>query len=261
MQHGAPTHSQRLTLAVTAFVAVATIIELTAQNPLSNKRFLQAFLAMNATNVASIHYAGTGTARLDGDDAASPVARYAVAINYGTGASRVELEQAAGPGEPLQLRQQLLSNGMAWNTQKDGTKRAAPATVVDRQRAVWMTPHGVIKAAQEPDANVTFGEAPGDDGTPALTVTLSLAGSRVTATIGATGLVERVSTMTGDPVLGDAVIDIAYSEYEDYDAIKFPTRIIETRNGETVLDLTVTEVRPNAGLYLEVPENVRAASN
>ena len=119
----------------------------------------------------------------------------------------------------------------------------------------------VIKAAQEPDANVTFGEAPGDDGTPALTVTLSLAGSRVTATIGATGLVERVSTMTGDPVLGDAVIDIAYSEYEDYDAIKFPTRIIETRNGETVLDLTVTEVRPNAGLYLEVPENVRAASN
>ena len=39
----------------------------------------------------------------------------------------------------------------------------------------------------------------------------------------------------------------------------FPSHIVEKIDGQIVLDLTMTEVRPNAGLYVEVPESVQKA--
>jgi hypothetical protein len=77
-----------------------------------------------------------------------------------------------------------------------------------------------------------------------------------------------VQTATGD-------IEFLYSGYKDVDTITppavkppggapaggilFPTRIVQKVAGQTVLDVTLTDITPNVGLYLEVPEAVEKA--
>jgi hypothetical protein len=50
-------------------------------------------------------------------------------------------------------------------------------------------------------------------------------------------VIEKVETWNGD-----VLIESAYSEYKDFGGIKFPTRIVQKRDGAATLDLTVTEV-------------------
>ena len=42
--------------------------------------------------------------------------------------------------------------------------------------------------------------------------------------------------------------------------MKFPTRIVQRSAGYPVLDLTITDVKPNAPVALEVPANIRQAA-
>jgi glyoxylase-like metal-dependent hydrolase (beta-lactamase superfamily II) len=58
-------------------------------------------------------------------------------------------------------------------------------------------------------------------------------------------------------VLGEAAVVTRYSDYRDFGGIKFPTRIEQAQEGFPVLDLTVTEVQPNAPAVIAVPEAVR----
>lgn len=82
-------------------------------------------------------------------------------------------------------------------------------------------------------------------------------------------MITKVQTATGD-------VEFLYSDYRDADTMKppmakpaggglpgggilFPARIVQKVAGQTVLDLTLTEIKPNTGLYLEVPEAVEKA--
>jgi len=64
-----------------------------------------------------------------------------------------------------------------------------------------------------------------------------------------------------DPVLGDMPMTVWYSDYRDFGGVKFPTRIRQSAGGFPALDLTVTDVRPNTAVDIQVPDGVRQATN
>ena len=70
-------------------------------------------------------------------------------------------------------------------------------------------------------------------------------------------LVERIETWFANPVLGDIKLEAIFSEYKDFGGVKFPTRILQRSAGYPVLDLTITDVTPNAPVALEVPASIR----
>jgi glyoxylase-like metal-dependent hydrolase (beta-lactamase superfamily II) len=73
-------------------------------------------------------------------------------------------------------------------------------------------------------------------------------------------LVERIVTWYGSPVLGDTKFEADFSDYKDFGGVKFPTHIVQRNGPYPILDLTVTEVKPNATVSIDVPANIRNAS-
>jgi len=64
-----------------------------------------------------------------------------------------------------------------------------------------------------------------------------------------------------NPVLGDMPVETAYTDYKDFDGLKFPTHIIEKQGGLTTLDLHVTNAQANVeNAVLQVPEGVLHAT-
>jgi glyoxylase-like metal-dependent hydrolase (beta-lactamase superfamily II) len=221
--------------------------------------------AMGATNLNTIEYSGSGSQFAFGQ-AESPGERwprfeaktYAVAVDYQTPAMRVDMLRGQGErpprgggGQPFAADQrtiQIVSGKHAWS--EGGAQPAPnPGAVSDRLRQVWLTPHGVIKSA------LTSGAAASGN-----VITLNIEGREVKATLNDQNLVERVEYLTTNSVVGDVPVEITYSDYADYDGVKFPTRIVEKQDGFETLDVTIKEVRPNAAVSLEVPANVAQAA-
>ena len=227
-----------VTLTLALLLAAAP---LTAQNPLANKKFVAGLIATNPMNVASVRM-----------DATAGGARYAIAINYGLMAHQVVVTSGKNRTE------MTLSDGVAWRVQNGGKPEAMPTEAKDLERGIWMTPAGVYKAAQFPDAKATIADAAGPNGKAYLSVTYTAAGARLKATLTDQGLVDRVETVAEDGSPTNAVV-VTYADYKDVDGIKFPTRMTESRDGKVVRDLTVTEIRPNAGFYAEPPAKLAPA--
>lgn len=69
--------------------------------------------------------------------------------------------------------------------------------------------------------------------------------------------IERVESWYGNPVAGDLKVVTYYGPYREFAGVKFPTKIIQYQDGLPTLDLTITAVRANPAVNIEVPENVR----
>jgi len=183
-------------------------------------------------------------------------------IDYGSGSMRDEVvlsraEPLGGGGYPLSGQQrtdQYLSGELAWNL-AGTTATPGPRFVADRFHQLWITPHGVLKAAQRHGARGALGAA-GES-----TITFTEPGRYgATATIGADGLVSRVESTWPDPVMGDTVAVTTYEDYRETGGIRFPMRIRQSLGGQPVLDLAVKEVQVNPPLALEVPDAARNAA-
>jgi glyoxylase-like metal-dependent hydrolase (beta-lactamase superfamily II) len=53
------------------------------------------------------------------------------------------------------------------------------------------------------------------------------------------------------------LVENTYSNYRDFGGVKFPMRIVRTQAGTPVLELNVTDVKPNAPANLEAPRQPR----
>ena len=220
--------------------------------------------AMGAVNLNTIEYSGSGSQFAFGQ-AASPGGRwprfeaktYAVAVDYQTPAMRVEMLRAQGEhppqgggGQPFagdQRTIQVVSGTHAW-TEGGAQPAANPGAVSDRLRQVWLTPHGVIKAALTSGATASGN-----------LISLNIEGREVKVTLNDQHLVDRVEYLTSNSVVGDVPVEITYSNYADYGGTKFPTRIVEKQDGFETLDLTIKDVKPNAAVSLAVPATVAQA--
>lgn len=258
-----------------AMPVIGVLSAIGGQAQVGNADLDAAARALGATNLSSIQYSGSGTnnafgqAHLPGGPwPAFKVTSYTAAVDYNKPAMRVELERTnpdgpirGGGGLPLlapQRQIQIVSGTFAWNVAGQNAV-PAQAAVDDRIRAIWTSPHGVIKAAQAAGAKATIASQRGSDGSLTSVVTYMAGGLAVKATIGADHLVAKVETRSDEPVLGDMVTATTYSNYRDFSGVKFPTSIVQTQGGYPTLTLTITDVRPNADVNIAVPENIQKA--
>ena len=221
--------------------------------------------AMGATNLNSIQFTGSGTNYAFGQ-AYTPggpwprfeVKTYIAAVDYKTPAMRLEMLRAQGEhppkgggAQPFAIDQrtiQVVSGKDAWS---EGGAQPAPnrGAETERLRAIWLTPHGLVKAAVA--SNVT---ANGN------TFTVKAEGSDVKVTLNDQNLVERAEYLTTNSVVGDVPVELTYSDYAKVGDIQFPRHIVEKQDGFPTLDITISDVLPNAAVSLPVPANVAAAS-
>jgi glyoxylase-like metal-dependent hydrolase (beta-lactamase superfamily II) len=220
--------------------------------------------AMGAASVKSIQYSGNGVNFQVGQNYSPdlPWPRFVVksftrTVSYETASIRDELVRTVGetpqrgggwPGLAPSAEQRLnfaARGDFAWNTMGQ-TVAPVPVTLADRQLQLWTTPHGVIKMAMASNAAVqgnTFSfTAPGR--------------FRVRATVNSQNLVEKIDAVVPNAVLGDLLVEIQYLDYKDFGGVKFPMKIRQAAGGSVTLDLTVTDVQPNAAVNIAIPDPI-----
>jgi glyoxylase-like metal-dependent hydrolase (beta-lactamase superfamily II) len=172
---------------------------------------------------------------------------------------RSRAEQRGGTGVPLTGEQRVteaVSGNLAWNVVNKNPVGGG-RWVAERAPLVWLTPHGIIKAAQRNKSTLQF-RTVGNRSLGAVSFEQS-GRFRATALINDAGLVERIEAVVPNHVVGDMPVVINFSEYRDFGKFKFPTRIEETQGGLSSLQLVVTDVQPNGKVNIQVPDAAKTA--
>jgi glyoxylase-like metal-dependent hydrolase (beta-lactamase superfamily II) len=247
-----------------ALMALVLILSPLAASAQDNRVALDPIAkAMGAGSVKSIRYSGNGVNFQVGQNYSPdlPWPRFVLksftrTVSYETAAIRDEMVRMVGetpqrgggggglaPGAEQRLN--FAARGdFAWNTVGE-TPAPVPVTLADRQLQLWTTPHGAIKMAMASNAVVqgnTFSfTAPGR--------------FRVRATVNSQNLVEKIDAVVPNAVLGDMPVEIQYSDYKDFGGVKFPMKIRQAV-GHLTLDLTVTDVQPNAAVDIAIPDPI-----
>jgi glyoxylase-like metal-dependent hydrolase (beta-lactamase superfamily II) len=254
-------------IALTALAVGCATPEIDAQAVIA-----RANQVMGGTNLKTLRYRADGTGYTFGQAYQPGMAwpqitlhGFARSLNFETASMRDEItlsraEPRGGGGYPLQGQQrndQYVSGELAWNQAATGPQ-PGPRFVADRVHQLWITPHGVLKAAQRHHAAAQSRTEAG----ASVTALKFRAPGRfdAVAIVGADGLVQRVESRAPDAVLGEVDVITSYSEYRDFGGIQFPTRIHQSMAGSLVLDLTVREVQANAPVDIAPPDAVRNAS-
>ena len=167
-----------------------------------------------------------------------------------------EVPPAGGGGQPLEGDQrvvQLVHGDYAWN---DTGKTAAPRIWEASERAhqIAISPHGLVRSAFANNATVSKKKI---DGRDMNVISFTDRKQKVVAYANDQNAIEMVESWYGHPVAGDMKVVTHYGPYRDFAGVKFPTKIIQYQEGNPTLDLTVTAVRANAALDIQVPDNVR----
>jgi glyoxylase-like metal-dependent hydrolase (beta-lactamase superfamily II) len=192
---------------------------------------------------------------------------YQANLDFEAGTLRVESDAVTSPTTGYFVGDQhsveMFSDGFAWSKATQPVGRPPdPSRPADQpqpdaapERLFWLwaaTPQGVVKAAAS--ANAALRSVPG--GTEAV---FTVGQWRVTAFIDQLNRVERVETLTPNPVLGDLRLTVRYTGYRVLNGVQFPSLISEYEDEYPVFALAVTDVKVNAAsTAMPVPENVRA---
>ena len=229
--------------------------------------------ALGTTQLTSIQFSGTGRWYQFGQ-APNPtlpwpqfdVSSYTQTVDYAAPAARVQMvrRQTVEPDRvrpaPVDQRpDQFVSGDAAWNMVTPPgagagaapTAQVQPAAVEERSMEIWATPHGFLKAAAANNATTQQAEGGSE-------VSFTIGRNRYQGTLNAQNEVAVVRTWIDNPVLGDTEVQFNYSDYRDFDGVRFPGRIVRTQGGHPVLDITVSSVTANPGL--EIAQRPEAAA-
>jgi glyoxylase-like metal-dependent hydrolase (beta-lactamase superfamily II) len=218
--------------------------------------------AMGTDAVKSIRYTGAGWNAAVGQSYSPTedwprfdITAYTRTIDYDAKTSYEDLTRRqgnnaprGGGGTPLQGDQRAITvvNGnYAWNV--NGANLAPqPAAAELRQLDIWLSPHGFLKAAAT--ATNATATAMTLEGRKITIVSFTLNNKyRVNGHITDQNLVERVQTWIANPVFGDLVYEHRYTEYKDYNGVKFPG-LLHSHQGDPSIfpGHNWMEVRPTA---------------
>jgi glyoxylase-like metal-dependent hydrolase (beta-lactamase superfamily II) len=91
-------------------------------------------------------------------------------------------------------------------------------------------------------------------------ISFKLGDTQVRASLSPANLITSVRTTGDAAVLGDTVTETTFSDYEEYRGVKFPMHIVQKQGGFPILDLTVSAVRPQSNVAIDVPSAVQSAA-
>jgi glyoxylase-like metal-dependent hydrolase (beta-lactamase superfamily II) len=203
--------------------------------------------AMGADNLKTIQYSGSGADFSLGQamNPSSPWPRfnnktYTRTIDFERQASQLQRVRTQGEnpprgggGQPL-VGEQNQNQVVIFN---DNTPWAQRLDLV-------MLPWGFLRAASAAsDTSVRSEKMNGRRYT-----VLSFQGQNkasVNAFIDDQNIIARIETKIDNAVLGDTLYEAVYSDYKDFSGVKFPTHMVQKQGGYPVLDLAITEVKPN----------------
>jgi glyoxylase-like metal-dependent hydrolase (beta-lactamase superfamily II) len=245
--------------------------------------------AIGASAVNSVVYSGTGWMGAAGQSFATEgtgsdwprtdFKSYVASIDYPSKSSKEEHVRVQGNNPPRgggfvplqgEVKTTNFVNGnYAWNLNPQGQPNPQPGAAEYRQFLMSLSPHGFIKAAQQA-GNATVEERyyVRQDRTVKVVGFTTMGKYRVTGEFDKDNLLSRVITWVPDPVLGDMMVEIRYSDYRDVGSgAKFPYRIHAHQGdnslvpgGHNWMELQVTDAKVNVpDAAVPVPDNVRTA--
>jgi glyoxylase-like metal-dependent hydrolase (beta-lactamase superfamily II) len=260
-------------------VALAAIAGAGAQGQDAKAAVDAAAAALGAAGLKTVQYSGWGYDYVFGQayngDARWPrfnLPGYTMTIDFAAPAMRddrrrTQLEDPplGGGFQPMFGEQRLIAvvNGnYAWDVVGDaalmpGFRNDRQTNVQGRTDQIWLTPHGFIKLAMATSPAVRTETVRGAKKT--IVAVNHPTYGKFEGTLDAQNLVERIERWFGHSVLGDTVMEATFSDYKDFNGVKFPTRILQREGGYPLLDLTVTDVRVNPSVAIDVPANIRSA--
>jgi glyoxylase-like metal-dependent hydrolase (beta-lactamase superfamily II) len=72
--------------------------------------------------------------------------------------------------------------------------------------------------------------------------------------LNAQNLLEKVETKIDNPALGDIEFDTVFSDYRDFNGLKFPIHIVESQGGYPILELNISDVKTNVPVNIVAPQ-------
>ena len=167
---------------------------------------------------------------------------YTRAINFETPASKMDRGRLQGENPPHGGGQQPIIGVQPQNQ----TIIVNSGTPWVQQLEIWMMPHGFLRAAAARNATAASQTVGGKKMTVVTFVGENKA--KVNGYINDQNLVEKVETWIDNAVLGDMLFEAVYSDYKDFGGVKFPMKIVQRQGGYPILDLTVSDVKPNGAV-------------
>src|SRR5262247_1240707 len=172
---------------------------------------------------------------------------YKRTMNFETPAYRMDRIRTQGENPPRSGGQQTVVREQTQNQ----TVVVGPNTQWVQQLELWMMPQGFLQAAAKNNATLST-KSVGGKKFNVLTFT-GQNKAKVNGYINDQNMVERVETWIDNAMLGDMLFDATYTDYRDFGGVKFPTKIVQKQGDYPILDLTITDVKPNAPVNIQAP--------
>ena len=180
------------------------------------------------------------------------LATWKVSLNFTMSGMRFDYTPQGG-----QRTIEVVSDKFAWNEETPGGKATPmPAALQERQVQLVLTPIGMAKAAKAAGDQAKVSVAGG-----VTTLTFPSNGATITATLN-----KYMEPVKAEARYGTTVLNVTYDQYGDWndDAkadVYLPKHIVQTQNGMTVLDLTITHTNTyNPYVIMPIPASVNGGT-
>ncbi|NIW25277.1 MAG: hypothetical protein GWN29_12300, partial [Gammaproteobacteria bacterium] len=221
-------------------------------------------VARRMDSINAVQFSGTGTLRQPESArrwSEREITSATIGMSYYVPALRWDMTVRAADGSDMRTVE-VMREDRAWNEVTPGVAPTdAPGQADERAWQIWITPHGIIRAAVDAAAadpsSVSVGSQRGQT-----TLSVAVNGVPFTAVLDDNNRPERVTATIDHPVLGSTELVATYTDYIDWQILDvyFPSRIVHTLDGETALDLTVTEFFQNPYVVFPTPEQLARRS-
>jgi hypothetical protein len=171
-------------------------------------------------------------------------------VNFMQPAARLMIQRAGG-----QRDIQVVNAGRAWNEATEGgAATRADGRAMEREAIAKLTPYGAIWSVVEAEGTARVTQA---NGKTVISGTSPYDGLPVTVTLDAENRPESMTLRAGRDTYGASFSDYRADLEPDY-LYRFPKRLVWTKNGRPLADLTVTYYRSNPYVVFPVPAEAQA---
>ena len=218
--------------------------------------------ALGAGDLKTIEYSGSGYDFALGQ-APNPNApwpkfndkSYTRVINFDAPASRMQRIRTQAENPPHGGGQQPI---IGEQNQNQVVAPGSPQAAALPDDLMMSAPYGFLHAAAAAGDATVKSQTIGGKKYTVLSFT-ALNKAPVNGYLNDQNILERVETRIDNAVLGDIPFETTFAGYKDFGGVQFPTRIVQKQGGYPVLDLTITDVKPNAPANIQNPAPPPAA--